>query len=134
MSHDFLDGGGGRAAHLEAIGRVVPHRHPGKDGVALEDHGIHRPLRVRRLDLDRAGGDGIEPREDAQQRGLAAAARPHDHEELAVRDVERDAVDGREFAEPLVEVADADGAARAAIAWFRVWRAGGSWTVPETLN
>ena len=49
------------------------------------------------------------PGKDAQQRGLAAAARPHDHEELAMSDVDRHAVDGGELPEWLEEVADADG-------------------------
>src|SRR5262249_3284254 len=42
VAHHLLDGGGRRAPHLEAVGGVVPHRHPGEDGVALEDHRIHR--------------------------------------------------------------------------------------------
>ena len=58
-------------------------------------------LRSRRLDLDVARGDGFEPGEDAQQRRLAAAARADDHEELAVRDVDRDVVDGDQAAELL---------------------------------
>src|SRR5262249_47002063 len=52
VADHFLDGGGWRAPHLEAVGGVVPHRHPGEDGVALEDHRIHRAPRIRRRDLD----------------------------------------------------------------------------------
>src|SRR5262249_14165677 len=92
-----------------AVGGVVPHRHPGEDGVALEDHRIHRALRIRRRDLDRAGGDGIEAGKNAQQRGLAASARADDHEELAVGDVDRDATDRDELPERLAQIAEADG-------------------------
>src|SRR5262249_8210089 len=109
VADHVLDGGGWRAPHLEAVGGVVPHRHPGEDGVALEDHRIHRALRMGRLDLDGAGGDRFEAGKDAQQRGLAAPARPDDHEELAVGDVDRDAVDRDELREHLAEIADADG-------------------------
>src|SRR5262245_38280738 len=112
VADHFLDGGGWRAPHLEAVGGVVPHRQPGEDGVALEDHRIHRALRTRRLDLDGAGGDGFEAGKDAQQRGLAASARADDHEELARGDVDGDAVDRDELPERLAEIADADGRSR----------------------
>ncbi len=39
----FLDLALGRLAHLQAIGRVLPDRHPREDRVALEHHGIFRP-------------------------------------------------------------------------------------------
>src|SRR5262249_4081332 len=70
---------------------------------------MHRALRTRRRDLDCAGGDGFEAGKDAQQRGLAASARADDHEELAVGDVDRDAVDRDELPEHLAQIADADG-------------------------
>ena len=41
---------------------------------------------------DGAGGRPVEPGEDAQQRALARAARPEDDEQLAARDVERQAL------------------------------------------
>ena len=41
----------------------------------------------------------LEAGEHAQQRGLAAAARPEQREELAGRDIERDAVDRAKTAE-----------------------------------
>src|SRR5262249_29795665 len=109
MSHDLLDGGGAGAAHLEAIGRVAPHRHPREDRVALEDHGICRPLRARGCNLDCARRDRLEAGKDAQERGLAASARAYDHEEFALRDLERYPVDGDKLAEGLVQIVDADG-------------------------
>ena len=113
MADPLLDDGRRRVAHAQAVGGVVPHRHPGKDRLALEHHGILRPFGARRrVDLDRAGGRGLEPGEDAQQRRLAAARRADDHEELARLDVDRDAVDGDELAEGLLQIADADGRPR----------------------
>ncbi len=109
VADHLLDGGGWHAPHLEAVGGVVPDRHPGEDGVALEDHRIHRPLRMWRLDLDGAGGNGVEAGKDAQQRGLAASARADDHKELAGSDVERDAIDRNKLPEHLAQIADADG-------------------------
>ena len=41
-------------------------------------------------------GDGLEARDHAQQRGLAAAGRADQHAELAVADLEVDALDGLE--------------------------------------
>src|SRR6266700_6637975 len=102
-----FDGGGRYPPHFQTIGRVVPDRHPRKDRVALVDHRVHRTLRIRRLDLDRPRGHGIEPGEDAQQRGLAAAARPYDHEELTVSDLDRHTVDSDKLAKAPVEIADA---------------------------
>ena len=66
----------------------------------------HRDVAVGRLDLvddapadvDFAAGDGLEPRDHAQQRGLAAAGGADQHAELAVADVEIDALDGLEAA------------------------------------
>ena len=51
----------------------------------------------------------FEAGENTQQRGLAASARPHDHEKFAMSDVEGHAVHGGELSKPLVKVADADG-------------------------
>src|SRR5262249_55524443 len=109
VADHLLDGGGWRAPHLEAVGGVVPDRHPGEDRVALEDHRIHRAVRMWRFDLDGAGGDGLEAGKDAQQRGLAASARADNHKELAGGDVERDAVDRDELPERLAQIPDADG-------------------------
>src|SRR5262249_5919040 len=112
VADHLLDGGGGRAPHLEAVGGVVPDRHPREDGVALEDHRIHRTLRTRGLDLDGAGGDGIEAGKDAQQRGVSASAQADNHKTLARGEVDRDAGGRDELPEHLAEMADADGRPR----------------------
>jgi hypothetical protein len=51
------------------------------------------------VDGDAAAGDVFQPGEHAQQRRLAAARRPDQHHELAVGDVERDAVQDFGFSE-----------------------------------
>jgi hypothetical protein len=51
----------------------------------------------------------FEPGDDAQQRGLAAAGRAEQRDQLAFRQIERDVVDGPERAELLDDVADLDG-------------------------
>jgi hypothetical protein len=87
-----------KAARLQAERNIVANVHPGKDAGFLEHHRVERPRRrgaaggrglVRVADhLDRPGGSADEPRQDAQQRRLAAAARADDAEELARPDVE----------------------------------------------
>src|SRR5690606_35886652 len=60
------------------------------------------------VEQDRTGGRMLEAGQHAQQRGLAAARRPEQREELALVDVERQVVDGGEIAEPLGDVAERD--------------------------
>ena len=56
--------------------------------------GWKRPRTVRRgVDGDGTGCPLLEARGDAQERRFAAAARPNDGDEFAVRDFEVDAVD-----------------------------------------
>jgi hypothetical protein len=47
----------------------------------------------------------LEARDDAQQRGLAAARRPEQRDQRARRHVQIDVFDGREFAELLADAA-----------------------------
>src|SRR5229473_235991 len=109
MTDHVLDGPPRHVAHAQAVGRVLPHRHPGEDRVALKHHRVLRAVGAgRHVDLDRSGGGGLQPGEDAQQRRLAAPGRADDREELAARDVERDIVDGDQAAEGLDEITDAD--------------------------
>ena len=101
----FLDAGvdlGLRHAPVaQAIGHVVVDAHMRIERVVLEHHG---DVAVGRLDLvddaaadiDLAAGDGLEARDHAQQRGLAAAGGADQHAELAVADLEVDALDGLE--------------------------------------
>ena len=77
----------------------------GEEGVALED-GVHRSL-VRRepgqvlpVDQNLALVGELEPTDDPQQRRLPATARAEDRDELALEDVEVDAAEGLNVAEP----------------------------------
>ena len=72
-------------------------------------------------------GDVLQPRDHAQQGGLAAAGRADQHDELAVANGDIDAVDDVRRAERLADVADRDrrhtalpgGARRHAVAFRR---------------
>ena len=79
--------------------------------VALEDHGdvalarlelVHAPP----ADGDLTLGDRLEPRDHAQQRRLAAARGPDQHDEFAIGNVEVDVVHHDHAVEALGDVAD----------------------------
>ena len=53
---------------------------------------------VLAVDQHLAGGRVVQPVDHADERGLARAGQPHHHEDLALRDVERDVADGRHAA------------------------------------
>ena len=53
-------------------------------------------------------GDVLKPRDEPEQRGLAAARGPDEHAELAVRDVEIDALDDIDRAKALLDVSQRD--------------------------
>ena len=85
---------------------VLAHRHVRPHRVGLEHHAdiaqarrhMHAALRRRDLvaaDRDHAGGRLLQARDAAQRRGLAAAGRPEQHDDLARRDAEADVVDRR---------------------------------------
>src|SRR5680860_623382 len=93
VADHFADVGAVNTAHPQPVGGVVPHRHPREDRVALEDHGVGRPVRRRILHHDLPGGGRLQTGKDAQERGLAAAAGPDDGEELPGRDGQRQVVD-----------------------------------------
>ena len=63
---------------------------------------------TRAADGDLAGGDVLQAGDHAQQRGLAAARGADQHHELAVGDVDADAVQDLDRAERLAHVADVD--------------------------
>ena len=94
---DQLEGGldaGGRLRGRDAAGHQAEAHigldvHPGEQAAFLEHHGILDRPALRRH-LDGAAGLPVESRQNAQQRRLAAAARPHDAHELAGRDREID--------------------------------------------
>ena len=80
----------GLPAALETEGGVVDHVEPGQELRLLEHHG------------DAVGGDLGAPaarleqaHHDVQQRGLAATARPHQRDDLPLRDGEVDAIEHR---------------------------------------
>src|SRR5947208_2154281 len=66
----------------------------------------HRDVAIGGLDLvddsaadvDLAAGDGLQPRDHAEQRRLATAAWSDQHAELAIADIDIDALDGLEAA------------------------------------
>ena len=89
------------AGDLEREAEVLAHGHVRVERVGLEDHGD--VARARRqvvdhpaADADLAAGDLLEPRDHAQRRGLAAAGGADQRDELAVGDLEVDAVDDLE--------------------------------------
>ena len=88
---------------------VVAHGIVRIEPVALEHHG-DAPGPRRHVVDDIAADDEVaarlllEPADDAQKRRLAAAGRAEQNHELAVRDCECDAVDGRNFTEFLDDI------------------------------
>ena len=85
-------------ADPQRVGDVVADVHVREQGVILEDH---RHAALARLgvrdvllaDRELAGGDALQPGDRPQQRGLPATRRTEQREELAVRDLDVDAVD-----------------------------------------
>ncbi len=84
--------------HLQTARHVVVHGHVRIEGVVLEDH---RDVAVlgRQIvddaitDHDLAAGDLLEPGHHAERRGLAAAGRSDEDDELLVPDLEIDVLD-----------------------------------------
>ena len=72
----------------QAVGDVVEHRHVAEQSVGLEDETdpplLHRqPRRVVVAEAEPAAVGGLEPGDDPQQRGLAAARGSKQRDELA---------------------------------------------------
>ena len=97
----------GDALHLEAEGDILPHRHMGEQGIGLE-YRVDRPAEGRQMldplavEEDFPFGRLLEPRDQAEQGGLAAAGRPEQGEEFIPLDgdrhmVERDGPAGEGF-------------------------------------
>ena len=79
--------------HAQREGDVLPHRHVRIKRVGLEHHrqaalGRRDVGGVRAVDQDCAGRDVLEPRDQSQERGLAAAGGPDEDAELSVLDVQ----------------------------------------------
>ena len=98
-----------RRLFVEAVRHVVKDRHVRIERVVLKDHRAVAVLGFEVVDdpvADREfpGGDRFEPRDHAQKGRLAAARGADDHDEFAVLDVERDAVDDLDVAVALLDV------------------------------
>ena len=94
--------------HAEPEADVLAHAHMRVERVGLEHH-RQAALRRRRIDhvdpvdQDLAGGRVLEPGDEPEQRGLAAARRPDEDDEGAVVDGEVDVADDADLAEALLD-------------------------------
>ena len=111
--HLPLDARGIRPGHAQAEADILPDRHVRKDRVVLEHHG--QPALARRqrrdvapADFHAAGRLCLQPGNDPQQCGLAAARRAEKGEELAICNVQVDARERNKAAERLGDVVDDD--------------------------
>ena len=97
----------------KAVGNVLGDGHVREQGVVLED-GVdvalvgRYPLHRLARDHDVAFGGIFEPRQHAERGGLAAPRRPQQRQELSRLDLEIDAVDGRDGAEPFHQLTQLD--------------------------
>ena len=75
---------------------------PGQEVGLLEHHADLGVWAGHRLAVEQhlAGGEAMQPRHRPEQRGLAAARRADDRDDLAIHDVERATVDGEQVARP----------------------------------
>jgi hypothetical protein len=99
----------GHARELEREGHVVVHAHVRVERIALEHHreislARRRPGDVLAVEQQVAAGDGFEPRDQAQQRRLAAARGPDEDDELALADFKVDALDDVDVTKALLDV------------------------------
>ncbi len=98
---------------LQRKAHIGGHRHVRIERVALEHHGDIAILRVEIVDdaaadIKRAASDGFEPGDHPQKGGLAAAGRTDQHDELAVVDLEIDAMDDVDGAIALADIGKGD--------------------------
>ena len=111
--HRRIDFGARPARHLQPEAHVLGDVHVRIEGVVLEDHGDAAVGRlelgdVALVDDDPPGGDRLEPGNDAQKRGLAAARRSDHDDELAALDGEAHVADRAEAAVVLGDVVDGE--------------------------
>ena len=115
---------GCNAARLQAVRDVLGYRQVREDGVALK----HDP------DVAKIGRDVVhpvlveenapgvllqQPRNDAEEGRLAAAARPDQGEELSRPDLQADVVDGPGLSKPLDDLLDADASHEPLSLWWK---------------
>ncbi len=103
----------GLAGHLQREADIAAHGHMRIERVGLEDHGQSAPGGrfpgdVDAVDLDRAAADILQPGDEAQQRGLAAAGGADEDDEFAVIDVEVDAGNDLDLTEDLAHALECD--------------------------
>ena len=90
---------------LQAVGGVLPHRPVRQEGEVLEDHGHALAAQLAQLRLrdvrqvlpvegHAAGRDGQQAVDHADEGGLPGARQAHDHEDLALVDIEGGVDDG----------------------------------------
>ena len=98
LGHLARDLGLRRLGHLETERHVVAHAHARIERVGLEHHGDAAvlgllPGDVALADPDLPAADLEQAGDRVEQRGLAAARRPEQHDELALLDLEIEAVE-----------------------------------------
>ena len=103
----------GHAPHFQREGHVLAHGHVRIERIVLEDHGDVAPGGrhvVDQLVADQqlAAIDGLEARENPQQRRLPAAGRADEDHEFVVRDFEVELGDDGEVAVLLHQAAHRD--------------------------
>jgi hypothetical protein len=104
----LLDHRGVGLGQAQREAHVVGHAHVRVQRVALEHHrqvalGRGQARDVAAVEMDAAGGERLEARDQPQQRRLAAARRADEHGELAARDRQVDALDRLDVAELLLD-------------------------------
>ena len=118
VRHHPIDLGLRAPQHAQREADIGGDGHVGEQRVLLEDRVDGALVRRQVVDLvaeeaDAAPGQVLEPRDAAQQRGLAAAGRPQEREELVIRDLEAHVIERRDGAgtgaEDLGDVLDLDG-------------------------
>ena len=100
----------GDLPHLQGKGEVLEDGLVRIERVVLEDHRQVAVLGIEIVDRaiaeqDLAGGDVDQPRDQVERRRLAAAGRTDQRHELAIVDLERNAIDGDDVAVGLAHLA-----------------------------
>src|SRR5215472_4034521 len=97
-----------QALLLQSKSDIAFHREVREQRIGLKHHIDRAPMRRHRrkidaVEEDAAGARLLKSGNEPQQRGLAAAGRTEQREELALKDLERELVDRGELAEALAQ-------------------------------